>query len=253
MDVFTPDFAAKVGTLVCLLHGLVHFVAPRYTSKKYGVTVVSGVVKVATRRLGACLISIAALSLSLNVLHRSTINHAVAMATIPWLVDGIISLFQNEPKNYLFSLLTNLFMTFLNFFTFVVTFKENHELAPLAIKAYTGWYVINAITFILIPVFGGSGLWNVMKLDKDMQWILHCSGFPALALATYLVLIDNFDMMLQARVLGYSFVALTAGLIAPLMSKQKHGQMEIRHQVMLAGSAVLTGLLLRDDAVLEQQ
>lgn len=252
MDLFTPDFAAKVGTLVCLLHGLVHFLAPGYTSKKYGVTLVSGLVKVITRRLGACLISIAALSLSLNVLHRSTINRAVAMATIPWLVDGIVSLFQNEPKNYLFSLLTNLFMLFLNLFTFGVTFTENHELAPLAIKAYTGWYVVNAASFILIPVFGGSGLWNVMDLDKDTKWMFRCSGFPALALATYLALIDNFDMMLQARVLGYSYVVLTAGLVSPLMSKKKHGQMEVRHQAMIAGSAILTGLLLRDDAVMVQ-
>lgn len=214
-------------------------------AKKYGVQD-TGLIRVITRRIGAALLSIASMSFSLNVLHEGTLNRAVAFATLPWLVDCVMSTYGSEPKRCGFSAFTNGFMFMINVATFLATILENHDFGPFMMRAYTLWYFMNALGFVIKPSFGSSAIWNVKGLDEQTGFMFRSVGYPLLALAIYLFLMDYNDMMYPVRAFGYTYIALTAGLAAPILMGGKHGLVEQRHRYMAMGSAILTGIMLRN-------
>jgi len=214
-------------------------------AKKYGVQD-TGLIIVFTRRIGAALLSIAAVSFSLNILHKGTLNRAVAFATLPWLADCTISTYANEPKRYGFSAFTNGFMFLLNIAVFLATFLENHDFSPFMIRAFTLWYLMNALGFIITPSFGSSTIWNVKVFDEQTTFMFRSVSYPFLAQSLYIGLMDYNDMMYPVRALGYTYIVLTAGLAVPILMGGKHGMVEQRHRYMAMGSAILTGIMLRN-------
>jgi hypothetical protein len=170
---------------------------------------------------------------------------AFGVGTWPWIIDGIGSTLNYEPKKYGFSPLTNLFMLAISVASLLVMDSDNEAWKSIMIKISTAWWLLNGVGLTLLPSLGESGLWKVVNLDEESMFLFRICGFCCLANGTMVALIDqDVDAV---RAMGYGFVALMAGLLAPVFAKEKHGMVQQRHRYMLLGAGALTVLMLRGE------
>jgi hypothetical protein len=225
-------------------------IAPGLAVKKYHVQD-TGLNYVIARRIGACLLWIFCFSWCLIFQNYTKYD---AFCSWPWIIDGIGSTLNGEPKKYGFSPLTNIFMLILSLTSVLAMDSDNEAWKNIMIKISTAWWIINGVGFTLLPGLGETGLWKVANLNAESVFLFRVCGFICLANGTILGLLDmNVDVV---RALGHGFVVLTAGLVVPFyvnekyfgtsdLSKrnEKYGMVQERHRYMLMGSTILTVLI----------
>jgi hypothetical protein len=223
----------------------------------------TGLNYVITRRIGACLLWMFCVSWCLIFQNYSKYD-AFGAGTWPWIIDGIGSTLNYEPKKYGFSPLTNLFMLAISVASILAMESENEDWKSIMIKISTAWWLLNGVGLTLLPSLGEKSLWKFASLDEESTFLLRICGFCCLANGIMVALIDqDIDAV---RAMGYGFVALTAGLLAPFFVNAKHlgttdvGQkdekyamVQKRHRYMLLGAVTLTMLMLRGELLLSME
>lgn len=185
---------------------------------------------------------------------------AFGAGTWPWIIDGIGSTLNYEPKKYGFSPLTNFFMLGISVASILTMESESEAWKSVMIKISTAWWFLNGFGLTLLPSLGEKGLWKFASLNEESALLLRICGYCCLANGIMVALIDQ-DVH-AVRAMGYGFLALTAGLLSPFFVHEKHfgtneigekaekyGMVQHRHRFMLMGAVTLTMLMLRGERV----